>query len=62
MEMLMPGNKTGVLPQEIQKGGNHSESKAFRKENLRQVQDHQASWPCNGHLRKSQAQAETGII
>ena len=40
----------------------YCESKAFRKENLRKVQDHQASWPRNGHLRESEAQAETGII
>ena len=59
--MLMPGNKTGVLPQEIQKGGNHSESKAFRKENLRKVQGYQETWSCNGNLRKPEAQAETGL-
>ena len=49
------------LPQEIQKGGNHSESKAFRKENLRKVQGYQETWPCNGNLRKPEAQAETGL-
>ena len=38
-----------------------NESKTFRKENMRKVQDYQAQGQGNGHLRKSQAQAETRI-
>lgn len=45
----------------IRKVVKYCESKAFRKENLRKVQDNQASWSCNGHLRESQAQAEAGL-
>ena len=55
------GEWNGWFPKEIQKGGNQSESKAFRKENLRKVQDYQETWSCNGNLRKPEAQAETGL-
>jgi hypothetical protein len=39
----------------------YNESKAIRKENLREVQDHKEKRPHNGHLRESEAQAETGL-
>ena len=38
------------------------ESETVRKEDLREVQDHQEKRQDHGHLREPQAQAETGLI
>ena len=38
------------------------ESKTFSKAHVREVQDNQAQGQSNGNLRKSQAQAEAGLI
>ena len=38
------------------------ESTFICKTDLREVQDHQAQRPHHGHLRESEAQAETGLI
>jgi hypothetical protein len=38
-----------------------NESAAFREGNLREVQDHPPSRQSEGYLRKSEAQAKTGL-
>ena len=42
--------------------GIKDESKTFGKEDLRKMQDHQETRTRYGDLRKSEAQAETGLI
>jgi hypothetical protein len=43
-------------------GGRRDEGKKFSKKNVRQVQDSQAERRSASGLRKSQAQAEAGIV
>jgi hypothetical protein len=37
------------------------ESQTISKKDLREMQNHQAQRPCNGDLRKSEAQAAPGL-
>jgi hypothetical protein len=43
-------------------GGEKNESKSFSKTDLRKVQGHQEKRKSDGHLRESEAQADTRLI
>ena len=47
---------------EVLREANTNESQTFCKENLREVQNHKAQGSRYGYLRKSQAQAASGLI
>jgi hypothetical protein len=48
--------------EESSTGGIYNEGQTIRKAHVRKVQDYQAQRPCDDHLRKSQAQAEAGLV
>ena len=60
---ILPGDsvKMEMSPYDLREA-NTNESQTFCKENLREVQNHKAQGSRYGYLRKSQAQAASGLI